>query len=94
MPKCTSAILGMDFDYFDGIKVSSTDPQVIDSGAQIEGLFVFFDVGQINAGETKEIGLNVAAIAVGGYRGRLDISLDIPGMDYVSYEVEFLTSVK
>lgn len=90
----SSVILGQDANYFDGINVSSTDPQIIDSGTQIEGLLVYFNTGPINSGETKEVSLNVAAITVGGYRGQIDILLDIPGKELVSYEIRFLTSVK
>ena len=70
----SSYAAGVDANYFDGINVSSTDPQIIDSGTQIsDGLFVFFDFGSINPGETKYVSLNVAAITVGGYRGQITI---------------------
>ena len=92
----SSSIIGLDANYFEGINISTTDPQFIDSGTQIEGLFTFFDTGAINlnSGETKKLSLNVAAITVGGYRGEIDVSLDVPGKIWTSYQIKFLTSVK
>jgi tetratricopeptide (TPR) repeat protein len=89
-----SRITGVDANYFDGLNVSTTDPQFIDSGMQIEGLLAYFLTGIINSGETKEVSVNIAAITVGGYTGKIDISLDIPGKSFISYEVKFLTPVR
>jgi len=89
------AMYGSDANYFDGINVSTTDPQFIGSGIQqSDGLFAYFDTGVINPGETKAASINIAALTIGGYRAEIDADPDIPGITLASYQVKFLTTVK
>jgi hypothetical protein len=86
--------IGSTTNYFEGINISSIDPQLIHSGTQIKGEYENFVISLLNPGETKNVSLNVAAITIGGYTGEIHIIFDSPSKSNVGYRVDFLTTVK
>ena len=87
---------GSTYDYFDGLYVSSTDINFIDSGIKSlnpNGQLAFFYGTGINAGETKTMTIEIESFAAGQYEGGLSVSSPPGNGFFIFYETYITTYV-
>jgi len=85
-------IFRANLNYYEGLSVISTDRQVVDT-SRADGGLLFFDVGSVNAGQKKDVFLNITANQIGVYTGEVGVLIDHKGLNG-NYTGVFTTTVK